>query len=97
MYRIRCGCHTYITLEYDGQFLMCLDNDGMYAEEMISHIEKRTRMKFKNIPIDGRKEDFSGLVFFNGGWKRDFWNEFPSDEEITAYMNMKKGIYKRRS
>lgn len=93
MYTIRCGCHTYVTLEYDGTFLMCLDNDMMYAEEIISRIETRTRMKFQDIPIDGRKDDFSGLVFFTGGWKRDFWNEFPSEHEVTTYMNLKKGIY----
>ena len=94
MYTIRCGCHTYITLEYNGKFVMCLDNDGMYAEEMIFRIEKRTGMKFQDIPIKGSKDDFSGLVFFRGGWKRDFWNEFPSEGEIKSYMNMKEGIYK---
>lgn len=90
-YTIRCGTHTYITLEYDGKFIFCLDNDFMYAEEMIYKIEKRTQMNFKEIQIKGRKDDFQGLRFFNGGWKRDFWNEFPSKAEIDAYIKMKHG------
>ena len=89
-YIIRCGTHTYITLEYDGKFIFCLDNDFMYAEEMIYKIEKRTQMNFKEIPIKGSKDDFQGLIFFNGGWKRDFWNEFPSKEEIDKYIKRKQ-------
>lgn len=42
-YTIRCGNHTYITLEYNGKFIFCLDNDVMYAEEMIYNIEKKNR------------------------------------------------------
>lgn len=91
-YTIRCGGHTYITLEYDGKFIFCLDNDFIRAEEMIYLIEKRTGMNFKDIPIKGQKDDFNGLLFFNGGWKRDFWNEFPSKKEIDGYMKMKNGI-----
>ena len=45
----------------------------MYAEEMIYKIEKRTGVDFRNIKKKGQKEDFTGLRFFNGGWKRDFW------------------------
>jgi len=90
-YSIRCGGHNYITLEHDDKFLICLDNDIMKAEEMIHYIQKRTGMKFQDIPIKGSKEDFTGLVFFNGGWKRDFWNEFPDDKELDAYMKLKRG------
>ena len=50
-YTIRCGNHTYITLEYNGKFIFCLDNDVMYAEEMIYNIEKRTGTDFKDIQI----------------------------------------------
>lgn len=90
-YTIKCGGHNYITLEYEGKFIFCLDNDMMYAEEMIFNIEKRTGMDFKDIEIKGQKEDFRGLRFFNGGWKRDFWERFPSKEEITGYIKMKNG------
>lgn len=90
-YSIRCGGYNYITLEHDDKFLICLDNDIMKAEEMIHYIQKRTGMKFQDIPIKGSKEDFTGLVFFNGGWKRDFWNEFPDDKELDAYMKLKRG------
>lgn len=93
-YTIRCDAHTYITLKYDGKFIFCLDNDRMKAEEMIYEIEKRTKMNFQDIPIDGRKADFKGLVFSNGGWKRDFWNEFPNKEEIAAYMKLRYGRVK---
>ncbi len=90
-YSIRCGGHNYITLEHDDKFLICLDNDMMKAEEMIFYIQKRTGMKFQDIPIKGSKEDFTGLVFFNGGWKRDFWNDFPDEKELDAYMKLKRG------
>lgn len=88
-YTIRCGSHTYITLEHDGKFIFCLDNDLICAEEMIYRIEKTTRMNFNDIPIKGKKDDFKGLSFFNGGWKRDFWDDFPSKKEIDGYMKMK--------
>lgn len=77
-YVIRCDLHKYITLEWNGNFIFCLDNDFHYAEEMIHDIEKKTGMNFQDIPIKGSKSDFSGLSFFNGGWKRDFWGDFPS-------------------
>ena len=91
-YSIRCSGHNYITLEHDDKFLMCLDNDLMKAEEMIHCIQKKAGMKFREIPINGSREDFNGLVFFNGGWKRDFWNEFPDDKEVDGYMKLKKGL-----
>lgn len=94
-FTIKCTGHTYITLEWNDKFIFCLDNDMTYAEEMIFEIEKRTRMDFKDIPIKGRKDDFSGLRFFTGGWKRDFWNEFPDKKEIQAYMNMKNGVMRK--
>lgn len=91
-FAIRCGGHNYVTLEWDGKFIFCLDNDMMYAEQIIREIEKRTRMKFRDIPIIGKKEDFQGLRFFNGGWKRNFWDQFPDDKEINSYINLKNGI-----
>lgn len=91
-YTIRCGGHTYITLEYDNMHIMCYDNDCIYAEDIILKIEKRTGMKFRDIDIIGKKEDFTGLRFFNGGWRRDFWNEFPTDNELLSYRKMKEGV-----
>lgn len=79
------------TLEWNEKFVFCLDNDMMYAEEMIYKIEKRTGVDFRNIKIKGQKEDFTGLRFFNGGWKRDFWGNFPSKDEIEAYIKLKNG------
>lgn len=90
-YTIKCSGRTYITLEHDGKFIFCLDNDMTYAEEMIYKIEKRTGMEFKDIQIKGRKEDFTGLRFFNGGWKRDFWGNFPDKKEVAGYIKMKNG------
>lgn len=54
-FTIRCGNHTYITLEYDGKFIFCLDNDMMYAEEMIWRIENRTQMNFQDIPTGNQR------------------------------------------
>lgn len=93
-YTIRCTSHTYVTLEKDGKHVCCYDNDIMKVEEIIYRIEERTGIDFRDIPIKGVKDDFSGLLFFRGGWKRDFWNEFPDEKEIQAYMNLKKGMVK---
>lgn len=90
-YTIRCGGHNYITLEWNDKFIFCLDNDGMHAEEMIYQIEKRTQMNFLDITVKGSKDNFQGLRFFNGGWRRNFWNDFPSKAEIEGYMKMKNG------
>ena len=86
-YTIECGGYNYVTLRWNGQFIFCLDNAVMYAEEIIYKIEKRTQTNFKDIPIRGVKEDFQGLRFLNGGWKRDFWGEFPSKEEIKIFSH----------
>ena len=91
-YTIRCGGHNYVTLEWNGKFIFCLDNDMHYAEEIIYNTEKRTGISFQDIPIKGRKDDFQGLRFFNGGLKRDFCNNFPSKKEIEGYMKTKHGI-----
>lgn len=90
-YSIKCTCHIYITLNCNGQFQFCLDNDVIYAEEMIYKIEMRTGMNFQDIPIEGSKTDFRGLRFSSGGWKRDFWDDFPDKKEINGFMKMKYG------
>ena len=66
---MRCGSHTYITLYWNDKFIFCLDNDMHYMENIIETIEKRTQMKFEEIPIIGSKEDFNGLRFLAGGFK----------------------------
>lgn len=66
---MRCGSHTYITLYWNDKFIFCLDNDMHYMENIIEAIEKRTQMKFEEIPIIGSKEDFNGLRFLAGGFK----------------------------
>ena len=90
-YAIRCGGCTYVTLEWNDKFLKFFDNDMMYAEDIILAVEKRTGMNFKDISIKGNKEDFRGLRFFNGGWKRSFWDDFPSRNELDGYKKMKYG------
>lgn len=90
-YTIRCGSHTYVTLEWNDKFLKCYDNDMINAEDIILEIEKRTGLNFKDIAIKGSKDDFRGLRFFKGGWKRNFWDDFPSRKEIDGYKKMKYG------
>lgn len=68
-FTIECGCHIYVTLRWNGHFIFCYDNDGHYMEYIIEAIEKRTKMKFKDIPVRGRREDFNGLRYLNGGFK----------------------------
>lgn len=71
-YSIKCDCHNYISLYYDGKFIHCYDNscgDDKYMENVIAKIEKRIRMKFVDIPIVGFISDFDGLRFLNGGFK----------------------------
>lgn len=69
-YTIRCTCHTYVTLEWNDKFIFCLDNDMHYMEEIIERIEKRTGMKFREIPVKGNDRDFDGLRFLLGGFKK---------------------------
>lgn len=69
-YTIRCGNHTYVTLEYDGKFVFCYDNDMECMETIIAKIEKRTGMKFTEIPRKGSVRDFDGLRFLIGGFKK---------------------------
>ena len=69
-YSIKCTCHIYISLYWNGQHIMTLDNDVHYMEEIIEAIEKRARMKFREIPIQGARQDFDGLRYRNGGFKR---------------------------
>ena len=84
-YTIRCSGCTSVTLEWKDKFIHCYDDDIMYAEDIILAVEKRTGMNFKDIPVKGSKENFIGLRFFNGGWKRNFWDDFPSRHELDEY------------
>jgi len=91
MYSIRCNHLIYVTLEYDDKFIFCLDNCCFYAEDIIIRIEKRTGMNFQDIPIKGKKSDFEALSFYNGGWQRKFWDDFPDKKELSEYSKMKIG------
>jgi len=71
-YSIKCKGHTYVSLFWEDKFIHCFDNDMEYMEDIIKAIEKRTRMTFKDIPIQGTKEDFNGLRFRVGGFKKDW-------------------------
>ena len=83
-YTVHCGGHNYLTLECNGVFVFCLDNCLMYAEDMIRKVEDETGMDFRDIQILGRRDDFHGLRFRHGGWKRDFWDWFSNREESDA-------------
>ena len=72
---IECKHHEYVTLYYGNQFIRCFDNSTYKAEEIIEMIEKRTRKKFSELPIAGKKEDFQGLTWSAYGWKVDFWGK----------------------
>ena len=85
-YLMECTCHNYISLYYNGKFIRCYDNslfrdnpneDEYYTEHIIAAIEKRTRKKITEIPIIGKIEDFDGLRFLYGGFKKgsDWLNE----------------------
>lgn len=76
---MKCSCHTYITLYYDGKFVHCFDNDlhsdnllkdEYYTEHIIAAIEKRTHLKVTDIPIIGHIEDFDGMRFLHNGFTR---------------------------
>lgn len=78
-YSIKCSGHNYVTLYYNGEFVHCFDNDlysdneredEYFTEHIIATIEKRTGMKITEIPIIGKVEDFDGLRFLNGGFKK---------------------------
>lgn len=72
---IECEYHNYVTLYYGNQFIYCLDNSMYKVEEIIEKIEKRTRKKFSEIPINGNKDDFQGLLWLADGWRGDFWEK----------------------
>lgn len=69
-YSIKCTCHIYVTLEWNDQFVRCYDNDMTYMEDIIADIEKRTHQKFSEIHRKGCIEDFDGLRFLVGGFKK---------------------------
>lgn len=78
-FSMKCSGHNYITLYYDGKFVHCYDNaihrdneaeDEYYTEHIIKSIEKRTRMKITDIPIIGHVEDFDGMRFLYGGFRK---------------------------
>lgn len=97
---MRCGSHNYISLYYDGNFVRCYDNDlyrenphedEYYTEHIIAAIEKRTGMKIKDIPIIGRIEDFDGLRFLNGGFKKG--SEWLSEAQVVEGGYYVKNTY----
>lgn len=69
-YTIRCTSHTYVTLEWNDKFIACYDNDMQYMEVIIEKIEKRTGQKFNMIRRKGSIQDFDGLRFLHGGFKK---------------------------
>lgn len=71
-YSIKCSGHTYITLFWGDKFIHCYDNDCEYMEDIINAIEKRTRKMFKELKILGSKEDFNGLRFRVGGFRKNW-------------------------
>lgn len=87
---MKCDSHTYITLFYDDKFIRCYDNDyfneneknnNYYMEYVIEKIEKRTGLKITDINIIGDVEDFDGLRFLNGGFKKGReWLTIPEEE-----------------
>lgn len=89
---MKCFNHNYIELYYDDKFVHCFDNDihnenplkdEYYTEHIIAAIEKRTKMKITEIPVIGSVEDFDGMRFLHGGFKKgsewlrkeqEYWN-----------------------
>ena len=69
-YTIRCYVHTYVVLEWNDKFVYAYDNDMTYMEDIIADIEKRTNQKFSEIRRKGSIEDFDGLRFLLGGFKK---------------------------
>ena len=67
---MKCTCHIYVSLYWKDSHVLTMDNDGHYMEEIIEKIEKRTGLRFNEIPIQGSRQDFSGLRYLNGGFKK---------------------------
>lgn len=53
-----CSGHTYITLNCGEKFVYCFDNDILRFSFIKTMIEKRTRMKWDDIPKSG---EWNGL------------------------------------
>lgn len=67
---MKCTCHIYVSLYWKDAHVLTMDNDGHFMEEIIERFEKRTGLRFKEIPIQGSRQDFDGLRCQNGGFKR---------------------------
>ena len=88
-YWMYCSSHNYITLMHGDDFIHCYDNnlysdderkDEYYTEHIIKSIERRTGIKFNDIPIKGKIEDFDGLRFLCGGFRKG--SEFINQNQI---------------
>ncbi len=80
-FTIRCSGCTYITLEYDGKFIFCLDNDSMYAEEMLY-----ARMLCGQYNQD-KLEAFKDLIESSDDRFVVFYNFTSELEELEAIAN----------
>ena len=69
-YSLKCDGHNYVTLSWDGRFIFCLDNDLLRMEEIISAVEKRTRMRFQDIRRENSGDQAWDGLRFNSGFKK---------------------------
>lgn len=69
---IGCTAHRYVTLYRDGSIVIGYSNLFHSMESIINWIEHRTGSRFKDIPVRGRREDFTDLMFDNVSAKDEF-------------------------
>ena len=69
---IECTAHRYVTLYRNGSIVIGYSNLFHSMESIINWIEHRTGCRFTDIPIRGKREDFTDLMFDKISAKEDF-------------------------
>lgn len=69
---IECTAHRYVTLYRNGSIVIGYSNLFHSMESIINWIEHRTGSRFTDIPIHGKREDFTDLMFDKISAKEDF-------------------------
>lgn len=69
---IGCTAHRYICLYRNKEIVMGYSNLMHSMEEIMGYVEHKTGCRFTDIPIRGRREDFTDLMFAHVSAKDEF-------------------------
>lgn len=69
---IECTAHRYICLYRNNEVVMGYSNLMHSMESIMGYVEHKTGCRFTDIPIRGKREDFTDLMFDKISAKEDF-------------------------